>query len=625
MSRFYKPTVPTIGTDFMFDVPWEEVEKTMSAQQANYINNMKSATALMDAVDVKHLNTEFDTTAVKEAKAYYQQQVDDLTRKLMADPTARVTSDLMKVSMDMQRNLKEGPLAKVQNRYNQYAAWAEANKEMQQKNPDIFNRAYQAGMNSLNKGYQTLGMEAKWGEDNIMEDIDWSDKITGIMKDMTPDMVSNGYANVGGQWIYTGKQENKHLSQTRILQALENRIKSDPKFAGYVQQRGRYGLPGYYDAEGNMIPMFTKDDKGNTVINMQSAFGAPLKAGAAFAYSQTTTERDLKHNPFALQAKGHENAKELKRMEMTPKEEVSSIFYSTNQAVTGQQLTAMSHDLQNKYSSGFNIAGITSGTVLDKMQNLRTTLLNSKQTPFTKQMISDLEIDIKNYSKGQNSGGAESLYTAFSNNGRVPAPIVQKQIKQTEEKYTNIFGDPNILKTTPGLAIVTVTDPSGKVSKFQKKVNSLSETFNIRTGNPTSNEAIANMGRQLQMDPKGAYTQMGVEQPYIRMFTSDINYNDGKGNTFSSLNGVSKKLVYGNAQGTSFTSIPGEGNGWQVGTGPVTQVEVEYLVSFDDAGVDAFTTSNLGGHSYQNIPGVNPSPNATHQSGKNFRQTWLGQ
>lgn len=626
MSRFYQPAVPTIGTDFMFDVPWDEIAKTMEIQQTNYVNNMKSATTLMDAVDVKHLNTDFDNRAVKEAQQYYQQQVDALTKRLMEDPTARITADVIKISSDMQKNLKDGPLGKAQGRYNAVQTWQEANKEMQEKHPDIYNRAYQAGMNSLSRGYQTLGMDARWGEDNIMEDIDWSEKISDIMKDMTPDMTSNGYANVGGQWIYTGKEENKHLSQTRILQALENRIKSDPRFAGYVQQRGRYGLPGYYDAEGKMIPMFTKDEKGNTIINMQSAFGSPLKAGAAFAYNQHSSERKLQDNPYALQAQAHKNAKELKRMDQPPKESASSIFYSTTTAVTPEQLTAMSHDLNSKYASGFKIAGISGGNTLDKMQSLRTTLLNSKQTPFSQQMLIDLENDIRNYSNKESSTGANSLYLALSNNGRVPANVVQDQIGKLETKYTTLFNDPNLLRTTPGLATIKITHPNGRVTTLKKKVNGMDDAFKVKTNVAAANEALSTMGRQLQQDPQGSYSHMGIEQPYVRVFTSDPNYRDAKGNSFSSLNGVSKKLVYGHSAGTTY-GIPSGGSEpqWTAGEGATTRVEVDYMVSFDDAGVEGFSTSNLGGHAYQNIQGINPSANATPQTGQNFRQSWLGQ
>ena len=622
MSRFYKAQVPVLGTDFMFDMPWDEVDKTMDARQQDYDTTLATTALLNNQLNVNHLSTDFDKQAVTDAQKYYGDRITEITNQLMQDPSARVKGQLIGLTNELTKDLSTGTLSKVKGRYDNYQAWAKQNEKMRTDNPNVYNRAYSKGMKALQAGYDSQGHNTTWGEENIMEDIDWTEDVKDIIKTMEPEMRANSYAKVGGQWVYKGKSSEKALSQTRIMKAVENKIKADPRFASYAQQRGGYGLSGYTDASGNLIPMFAQDATGNIVINDQSAFAAPLRHAGAFAYTQQESEQDMDVNQYAMegvqqagrvQLANLNSANRMREAEQADRlirarEDggyggsggnsgggVTTLFNKTSNFTGPGQAKLVGAEIINDNKAMLATFGVTpnynKGVVESAstfttrgLAAMRGTLKNlTPGTPahtLLKLNIDSLANTKSNFDKGEYTAGVQSLYRSLAQGG-TRAKDIPKAMQQIEESATKAVSDLTFLKASPGNAKVTVYDSGGnRMTSIQKRMNGFNpNSLPIPMYNGKAMEGLKYGEIDIQNNA-GNLTSIQQKQPVIKVPIT---------------NGNDKNFVKQNTIGTVFT-VP-------VGTEGQYAV-IEYDMPLEHVGWDSSNTRNLGGSTTSNTFGT---------------------
>ena len=609
MSRFFKAQVPVLGTDFMFDTPWDEVDKTLTSQQQTYDNTVATAALLNSQLNVNHLSTDYDKKAVADAQKYYGDKITEITNQLMADPSSRVKGSLITLTNELTKDMSTGTLSKVKGRFDQYQAWTKQNEKMRNDNPNVYGRAYAKGMKNLQNGYNTSGHNASWGEDNIMEDIDWTKDVNDIIKNMEPEMRANSYAKVGGQWIYKGKNSEKALSQTRIMQAVENKIKSDPKFASYVQQRGGYGVPGYTDETGNFIPMFAQDDKGNLAINNKSAFAAPLRHAGAFAYTQQESEQDMEDNPYVMEATQQANRLQLAthNSNLNIKEEqvkdaltrqrdadgvgtgsgggslLSTIFNGTASYTTPEQRKAVGAEIINDSKAmlaTFGVKPVYSGGVVEDasvyltrgLASLRATLKNLKpgteEHTLLKMNIQNLANTKSNFDKNEFTSGAQGLYRAEIQGGKKPKEA-QAAVTKLVEVATKGMTDLAYLGSTKGRAIVIVYDKN-----------------NNRIG---GSQKMMNGGLDFTALPKFH----GDIQPSEYKTLKDLIGTEGGLKAFQQQQPVIKAMIT-NRNDPNFTKLNSIGTKFSVPRANGGHIVIEYDIALQDSGWDSYNTMQTG-------------------------------
>lgn len=623
MSRFYKAQVPVLGTDFMFDMPWEEVDKTMAAKQQDYDTTLATTALLNNQLNVNHLSTDFDKQAVADAQKYYGDKITEITNQLMQDPSARVKGQLIGLTNELTKDLSTGTLSKVKGRYDQYQAWAKQNEKMRTDNPNVYSRAYSKGMKALQAGYETQGHDTTWGEENIMEDIDWTEGVKDIIKTMEPEMRANSYAKVGGQWVYKGKSSEKGLSQTRIMKAIENKIKSDPRFASYAQQRGGYGLSGYTDANGNLIPMFTQDSSGNIVINDQSAFAAPLRHAGAFAYTQQDSEQDMDVNKYALESFQQAgriqlaNVNSANRMKEAVQADilarareddgyggssgsgskggVTTLFNKTTNFTGPGQARMVSNELINDNKAVLATFGVmphyngktpesfskfAARGIAAMNQSLSRLTPGTPQHTLLKLNIEKLSNQKKDFDKGEYTAGVQGLARSLAQGGTTPKDM-PKAMQQIEEAATKAVSDLTFLKASPGRSRVTVYDSRGnRLTSAQKRMNGFSTDalpIPMYNGKAISDIKYSEIDTQNNLDNLASIQQ---KQPVIKVPIT---------------NGNDKNFVKENTIGTVFTVPVGSEGQYAI---------IEYDMPLEHVGWDSYNVRNLRGSTTSNTFGT---------------------
>lgn len=604
MSRFFKAQVPVLGTDFMTQFPVELAAKAIMERQKAYDTNLKDAATLLGQLSVPHLDTEFDKNVVRQVQDELGTSIDEITKELMADPNARVRGKIQQLGTKINKELTTGNLAKVKGRYDAVQAWKKANEKMQTEDPYLFNLAYNSGMRRLMDSYSRKGHDASWGEMNIMENIDWSKEAVDVIKELEPEMRANNFVNVGNQWIYKGKESDKYLSQNRILKAVENKIKSNPKFASYVQQRGSYGLPGYLDENGAMEQMFIQDDKGNLMVNPRSAFAPTLKMSEQFAFLQSEKgTTDVSENGWtkfnAEQAAINRRHRETLEAQKLKETVAIAPFHQYNMTDaeranftnnTIAQFQSMSSLLKIPAPTGKNGAPPSHQEVVDWLKKLdmaqsrrqvdivlngagstQEKIKTNNNIQLTRNLIKS---SIENLETGSSVASLMDLAPIYHQRGLSSDQAV-KQLSGMQETFNTVTGDPSYLQSTPGIAQVKVYDKNGNLK--QKKDIKM-------TG--FSPHALVNNISGLDSSLKTSFSKaISVENGYLNYMSPNaqarINNYDPNSPTFYSDNKIGRNMSVDTENG---------------------RIDVTYVTDLGTTGVEIYNNYSIQSSGYSQTP-----------------------
>lgn len=264
MARFYKTATPDFVDDFMYQPPWELIEKAMTFNEEG-IQNALETTKLFDYLEVPHLNDPVVNTKVEELKNKYSGTADTIASNIQSEiatnPQAwkKYIPEIENLQTNFQKDYLAGDLAKIRKDYENRLAFEELNKDVKEKNPTL----YYAALNAINSNWASdPNRESEWVGERLSDfDINSKEIVDGL-KDFQAEIqtrVQNGYIT-----------ETKYKDPNAIAKDYMTRVFSDPKAQQFLQQAIKYKLPGFVDEKGDPIPpKIIVDNKTGKTISQE--------------------------------------------------------------------------------------------------------------------------------------------------------------------------------------------------------------------------------------------------------------------------------------------------------------------------------------------------------------------
>jgi hypothetical protein len=250
MGRFYRTAKSEFIDDMIYQPPWVLAQQALAVKQQGYDDALKTTELFKDLLDVKHL--EFEDDRAKQVKEYYNSKIDDITNQLAQNPNDynKVLPQIRNLTRELDIDRKEGQIADIEGRYNAYANWIKSNEDLAKKEPGTYNMLQRHWYEDV-KSRATDDVTAQFlGVRGVQKpELEWEK----VMKDIK----ANEVTVTNGKY-YIGTEE---VSEERIQELAWNRLKSNPDFAGYINQMGNVlGLEAY-----KVDPFELRDSKGNVV------------------------------------------------------------------------------------------------------------------------------------------------------------------------------------------------------------------------------------------------------------------------------------------------------------------------------------------------------------------------
>ncbi len=248
MARFYRTSVPDFVDDFMYQPPWEIIEKAMTFNEQG-IQNALANTKVFDNLEIQHLNDPILNAKVEEIKNKYSGSADEIASNIQSEvsinPQAwkKYLPQISNLQSEFQKDFTSGDIAKMQRDYANRLNFEEINKDIKESNPEL----YYSALNSITEEWaKDPERKSEWvGERLSNFDINDKEIIEGL-KDFEAEVVTqiqNGYIT-----------ETKYKDENAIVQDYVDTVFSNPKAQQFLQQAIKYKLPGFVDKNGNPIP-----------------------------------------------------------------------------------------------------------------------------------------------------------------------------------------------------------------------------------------------------------------------------------------------------------------------------------------------------------------------------------
>jgi len=280
MARFFQTAPTQFVEDFIYQPPWELIQKATAQKQAQYDNLMAQA-KLFENLPIQHLQGEDDVYNVKELQKYYGEKANQITDAIKKDPISlgKYLPNIEALSKELQADFTTGNISKIQSSYNAYQQWQKDNEQLKKDDPSRYaaaNNYYlgqylKDGGNSINRQYKG---------DLVTKDVDW-EKLNSSAEKIKANEWSQQSAGAGGGYIYKNKKTGEVVTEDRIKGVIYGQLLSDPSNVAALRQSELYGLGKYFNP-----------DTGAIDFNASGFTGTNMYAGA-MAYSKQTSEQDM--------------------------------------------------------------------------------------------------------------------------------------------------------------------------------------------------------------------------------------------------------------------------------------------------------------------------------------------
>ena len=301
MSRFNKIEEPEYVSDFLYQPPWELIEKVAQKKQEDFSATMKSMDMLEGSLSVGYIPDSLEKSRLETIQKYYQDKIDNFNTNLLSNPNdyKKYLPDMIRLGKDINQDLKTGELSNIQGSYNAYQSWlqSESVKNAQTDEPGYFERAKNTFLNDW-RANPNRSQDALFTGQQLYSGKDFTSGLEKIIKELQPDLQKEGLVDTSGNWVTTTTEEHKKISVDRINSLIMGKMMSDPTLKDYVLQRHQLGYNGYLDSQGNFIEPL--NEKGEP--NPYSALSSVFQFGQAFAYNENTVDQKVDANKFVVQA-----------------------------------------------------------------------------------------------------------------------------------------------------------------------------------------------------------------------------------------------------------------------------------------------------------------------------------
>ncbi len=286
MGRSYKTAVPEFVDNFIYQPPWELMMATLQKKEdgiKNQLNEMEFLKNLpIDYID-------YDKDLALSEKEKISAQVDDIASNFQKDllnPNNK--HEIQKLKRELQKSTTNGTIYNLQKNAETYRKF----EAMRNALPDPNDReAYTKMFENYKNSNKELRDKGEFGQVFSPEEMynsvnDW-DNFTKSesFKALEPDMKKSKIDKINGAWVVTQGSETKSLEESKIGQAFQNYMKTQPGIIGRAKSREKYHNEKWLNDKGEL------DFTQGALSNMLNE-GVP-----SLAYSQTGTSKDLQMNP----------------------------------------------------------------------------------------------------------------------------------------------------------------------------------------------------------------------------------------------------------------------------------------------------------------------------------------
>lgn len=254
MGRFYQTSTPNFVDDFIYQPPWELIQNALQYNQQGYDAALASS-KIFGNIPINHINTPGEKEDVRVIQDEYKQLANDLAEELK-DPSnwRNASKKIAEVTDRLQHDIQYGNISKIQNNYNSYVKWQEANKD---KNPIYYAAALKNANDNFGDSTLSGGV---WGQQNIIDKPTYD--FEKLVKALKEDGTLTDYDIANGWYIQNTKEGSKYISKERLDNLVYNKFMSDPNYLAWLSQQNSWGLQDanqnlydnkYYDGEGKEI------------------------------------------------------------------------------------------------------------------------------------------------------------------------------------------------------------------------------------------------------------------------------------------------------------------------------------------------------------------------------------
>lgn len=302
MSRFNIIEKPEYVSDFLYQPPWELIEKVAQKKQEDFSATMKSMDMLEGSLSVGYIPDSVEKNRLETIQKYYQDKIDNFNTNLLSNPNdyKKYLPDMIRLGKDIDQDLKTGELSNIQGSYNAYQSWLQSDsvKKAQTEDPGLFETAKNKFLNNW-RANPNRSQDALFTGQQLYSGKDFTAGLEKIIKELQPDLQKEGLVDTSGNWVTTTTKEQKQLAVNRINNLVMGKMMSDPTLKDYIMQRDSLGYNGYLDIQGNFISPLNEDGTPNPYSSLASAF----QFGQAFAFNASTIDQKADENQFKLEDK----------------------------------------------------------------------------------------------------------------------------------------------------------------------------------------------------------------------------------------------------------------------------------------------------------------------------------
>ena len=301
MSRFNIIEKPEYVSDFLYQPPWELIEKVAQKKQEDFSATMKSMDMLEGSLSIGYIPDPVEKSRLETIQKYYQDKIDNFNTNLLSNPNdyKKYLPDMIRLGKDINQDLKTGELSNIQGSYNAYQSWLQSDsvKKAQTEDPGLFETAKNKFLNNW-RANPNRSQDALFTGQQLYSGKDFTAGLEKIIKELQPDLQKEGLVDTSGNWVTTTTEEHKKIAVDRINNLVMGKMMSDPTLKDYIMQRHSLGYNGYLDEQGNFISPL--NEKGEP--NPYSALSSVFQFGQAFAYNENTVDQKVDANKFVVQA-----------------------------------------------------------------------------------------------------------------------------------------------------------------------------------------------------------------------------------------------------------------------------------------------------------------------------------
>lgn len=280
MARYYDTARPEFVNDFVYQPPWELINKVGAKKQQDYDTALASANILRD-IQINHLNSDDEVANVQEKQRFYNDWADNIVAQIRKDPNNAnsYASEIDKAKRALVRDYNTGDISKITGSYNSAQAWEKQAEDIRKKSPTRYNAAKQYfyntwGGNSLDK---------QWNGTGVTEDVDWQ-KIYDAASKIKADEYEQESARASGRYIYKNKQSGEKLTEEEVMSNILGRVLT-PDNRASLQQTQQFGISRYFDPETGALD-----------LNAPGWMPSRLVAGSV-AYNKQSRSQDMQSDP----------------------------------------------------------------------------------------------------------------------------------------------------------------------------------------------------------------------------------------------------------------------------------------------------------------------------------------